>query len=105
MLLSPCGMARERRALARTGRRQRPPMVPEHQGVNIMTDCGKVRESVRELAARTWDVPAIEGRYRTLRADGMPRPMLDRTVIIAQTREILDRVQRKAEEYEYLGHN
>lgn len=70
-----------------------------------MTDCGQVRKRVRELAARAWDVPAVDARYRKLLADGMPRPVLDPTSIVARTREILDRVQGKAEEYEYLGHN
>jgi len=70
-----------------------------------MTDCGQLRDRVRELAARAWDVPAIEARYSMLLADGLPRPVLDPTSIIARTREILGRVQRKAEEYEYLGHN
>ena len=80
--------------------------VQDHQGgAGIMTDCGQVRERVRKLAARTWDVPAIESRYRKLLADGITRARLDLKAIIARTPEILDRVQRKAEEYEYLGHN
>ena len=70
-----------------------------------MADAGPTRERVHELAARAWDVRAIEARYRTLLAKGIPRLTLDPETVVAQTRTMLDRIQRKAEEYEYLGHN
>jgi hypothetical protein len=70
-----------------------------------MTEQRQMKERVRELAARTWDVPAIEARYRKLRVDGITRAPLDLKTISARASETLDRVQRKAEEYEYLGHN
>ena len=70
-----------------------------------MVDVGETRERVHELAARAWDVQAIEARYRALLAKGIPRLALDPKTVITQARTILDRIQRKAEEYEYLGHN
>ena len=60
---------------------------------------------VRELAARAWDVPAIGARYRALLLDGIPPRRLDPAAVVAAKAVILDRVQRRAEEYEYLGHN
>jgi hypothetical protein len=60
---------------------------------------------VRELAARVWDVPAIEARYHALLLEGIPPRRLDPAAVMAARAVILDRVQRRAEEYEYLGHN
>ena len=73
--------------------------------VTIMVDVAQTRERVHELAARAWDVRAFEARYRTLLAEGISRVALDPETLVAQARTILDRIQRKAEEYEYLGHN
>ena len=70
-----------------------------------MTHCGQVRDRVRGLAARIWNVPTIEARYRTLLKDGIPLAVLDLKTIIARTPEILDQVQRKAGECEYIDHN
>jgi hypothetical protein len=99
-------LASERKIQATTRCRKRMRRVRDHQRrAGIMTDCGQVRERVRELAARTWDVAVIEARYRKLLADGITRARLDLKAIITRTSEIPDRVQRKAEEYEYLGHN
>jgi hypothetical protein len=66
-------------------------------------DAVKVR--VRELAARAWDIPTLQARYRRLLQDGIAPRRLDHSVVIAAKPAILDRVQRRAEEYEYLGHN
>lgn len=64
-----------------------------------------VKVRVRELAARVWDTSAIEARYRRLLQDGIAPRRLDPAAVVADRDAILDRVQRKAEEYEYLGHN
>jgi len=64
-----------------------------------------MKARVQELAARVWDVPAIEARYRRLLQDGIAPRRLDPAALIAAQAGILDQVQRRAEEYEYLGHN
>ncbi|OGB95398.1 MAG: hypothetical protein A2Z31_03230 [candidate division NC10 bacterium RBG_16_65_8] len=64
-----------------------------------------VKARVQELAARVWDVPAIEARYRRLLQDGIAPRRLDRAAVVAVKNALLDRVQRRAEECEYLGHN
>jgi len=59
---------------------------------------------VRELAERDWDLTAIAARFDKLCREGIPRkplPQLDPT----QRQELLDRVQRRAEEYCYLTRN
>ena len=58
----------------------------------------------QELAERDWDLTAITARFDKLRREGIPRkplPQLDPT----QREELLDRVQRRAEEYCYLTRN
>jgi C_GCAxxG_C_C family probable redox protein len=59
---------------------------------------------VRELAERDWDLTAIAARFDKLCREGIPRkplPQLDPT----HRQELLDRVQRRAEEYCYLTRN
>ena len=70
-----------------------------------MLDRDALKARVRELAARAWDVPAIEARHRKLLQDGIAPRRLDPAAGVAAQAAILDRVQRRAEEYEYLGHN
>ena len=64
-----------------------------------------MKARVQALAARAWDVPAIEARYRKLLQDGIAPRRLDPAAVVSAQAVILDRVQRRAEEYEYLGHN
>ena len=70
-----------------------------------MPDRDLVQVRVRELAGRDWDLGRIEARFRTLLAEGIPRRRLDRQVVLSRQAELLDRVQRRAEEYEYLTHS
>ena len=64
-----------------------------------------VKAGVQQLAARDWDVSAIEARYRRLLQDGIAPRRPDPAAVLAAKSAILDRVQRQAEEYEYLSHN
>lgn len=61
-----------------------------------------IKAKLQELEERVWDVQAIEARYRKLMAEGIPRKTLDRNEIIASKQHILDRVQGRAEEYNFL---
>lgn len=70
-----------------------------------MADHERMKARVQELAERTWDLPGIEARYRRLLLDGISPKLLDAGALVARRAEILDRIQRRAEEYEYLGHN
>ena len=70
-----------------------------------MTDCEALNTRVRELSERAWDVQAIEARFKKLVLEGIPRKSLDRTEIVANKEQILDRVQRRAEEYNFITKN
>jgi len=70
-----------------------------------MADYGALRARVEELAHRHWDVVAIEAGVKKLVAEGIPRKTLDRAEILANRQQILDRVQRRAEEYNLITRN
>ena len=64
-----------------------------------------LKEKIRELEDREWDIPAVEERFKKLIADGIPRKMLVKEILLAEKQEILDRVQRRAEEYNFFLKN
>jgi hypothetical protein len=64
-----------------------------------------LKARVQELTEMEWDIAAIEARYRKLAAQGIPRKKINRAKVIASKQQILERVQRQAEEYEYLSHS
>ena len=64
-----------------------------------------IKAKLQELSERVWDVQAIEARYRKLKAEEIPRKTLTRDEIIANKQQILDRVQKRAEEYNFLAGN
>jgi len=70
-----------------------------------MADYKALKTRVQELAERVWDVPAIEARYKKLAVDGIPRKRLNSHEILANKQQILDRVQRRGEEYNFLARN
>ena len=70
-----------------------------------MTDFAALKKKVDELAAREWDVPGIQARVRKLTKNGIPRKKLDPKEMKAKKAEILDRVQRRAEEYNFIFKN
>jgi C_GCAxxG_C_C family probable redox protein len=70
-----------------------------------MADYRALQARVQELAERDWDIPAIEARVQKLAAEGIPTKTLDRDEILANKQQILDRVQRRAEEYNLIARN
>ena len=70
-----------------------------------MADYEALKARVRELAERVWDVSVIEASFRKLAAQGIPKKTLNRDEILANKQQILDRVQRLGEEYEFLSHS
>ena len=70
-----------------------------------MADDEALKERVQELAEKVWDVPTIENRLKKLTEEGIPRKTLPTDEILAKRQQILERVQQRAEEYEYLSHN
>jgi C_GCAxxG_C_C family probable redox protein len=70
-----------------------------------MADYAALKKKVDELAARDWDEPGLQARIRKLAAEGIPKKKLDRDEILANKEQILDRVQRRAEEYNFVTKN
>jgi C_GCAxxG_C_C family probable redox protein len=70
-----------------------------------MPDYEALQARVQELAERDWDASALEARVSKLAGDGIPKKTLDRDEILANREQILDRVQRRAEEYNFIFKN
>jgi C_GCAxxG_C_C family probable redox protein len=70
-----------------------------------MTDYAALKKKVDELASRAWDVGAIEARVKQLTEKGIPRKKLDPQEMKANKEKILDRVQLRAEEYNFIFKN
>jgi C_GCAxxG_C_C family probable redox protein len=70
-----------------------------------MPDYAALKEKVDELAARVWDVPALEARIKKLVAEGIPKKTLNPKEILANKEQILNRVQLRAEEYNFITKN
>jgi len=70
-----------------------------------MPDYAALKKKVDELAAREWDTPALEARIKKLAKDGISRKKLDPKEMLANKQQILDRVQLRAEEYNFILKN
>lgn len=62
-------------------------------------------EIVEELGEREWDAKGIEARVEKLLKDGIPKKNLKKEELLANRSEILDRVQRSAQEYNFIFKN
>ena len=70
-----------------------------------MPDYAALKRKVDELAARAWDVPALEARIRKLSRERITKKKLDPKEMLANKEQILDRVQLRAEEYNFILKN
>lgn len=70
-----------------------------------MADYAAMKKKVDELAEREWDVAGIQARIDKMRAGGIPQKKLDPGEMIANRERILDRVQSRAEEYNFFLKN
>ena len=69
-----------------------------------MVNIERLSAKLEELVHRDWDRDGIAARFERFSREGFPgKP--DPAVIVSHTREILERVERRAEEYEYLSHS
>ena len=64
-----------------------------------------LKEKIDELGMRQWDDKVIEARIRKFAEEGIPKKTLTKANLIADKKEILDRVQLRAEEYNYIFKN
>jgi C_GCAxxG_C_C family probable redox protein len=70
-----------------------------------MADYEALKKRVQELAERVWDVQAIEARVKKLSTKGIPKKKLNPKELLANKQQIINRVQQRAEEYNFLGRN
>ncbi|MFW5902137.1 MAG: C-GCAxxG-C-C family protein [Thermodesulfobacteriota bacterium] len=69
---------------------------------NGMDEKNRIARAAEAVAARDWDLPAIEKRFRRFEASGFEKPELDLKAAAQNKRKALDQVQTRAEEYCYL---
>jgi C_GCAxxG_C_C family probable redox protein len=70
-----------------------------------MADYAALKEKVDELAERVWDIEGITARVNKMAREGIPKKKLDPKTMLANKEEILNRVQRRAEEYNFILKN
>lgn len=70
-----------------------------------MADTEALKSKVQELADRDWDVPALQARVSKLFEEGIPKKELNPEEVVANKTQILDRVQKRAEEYNFIAQN
>lgn len=70
-----------------------------------MADYEVLHARVQELAERDWDNAAIEARVKQLARDGIPKKTLDSQELTSNKEQVLDRVQLRAEEYNFILKN
>jgi C_GCAxxG_C_C family probable redox protein len=70
-----------------------------------MADIQTLKDRVEELIRRNWDRTAIEEKFTRLMHDGIPRKKLRPAEILSDRQRVVERVQRRAEDYEYLSHS
>ena len=70
-----------------------------------MTDYETLKLKVEELAERDWDITAIEARITKLLEEGIPQKDLDPQLLRDNKEQVLDRVQQRAEEYNFIARN
>lgn len=70
-----------------------------------MTNYAALKKRLEELEKKAWNAPAIEAKFKELYQRGIPRKVINQNEIITHKDEILDRVQHRAEEYEFLSHS
>ncbi len=64
-----------------------------------------LKNRLQDLIDRKWENAAYKKDFERLLNGGMVRKELDGPAMLQKREEILDRVQRRAEEYEHLSHS
>jgi hypothetical protein len=70
-----------------------------------MADYKALKARVQELAEKAWDTSNIEVWFKKLAVEDIPRKTLLLDEVLAYKQQILERVQRRAEECEFLSHS
>jgi C_GCAxxG_C_C family probable redox protein len=70
-----------------------------------MADREEWQAKLQELVDRKWEISEIEDRCKLIMTQGIQKKPLDWNWIRSHKQEILDRVQRRGEEYNYFAGN
>ena len=70
-----------------------------------MADYKALKARVQELAEKAWDTSTIEAWFKKLALEDIPRKTLLPDEVLANKQQILERVQRRGEECEFLSHS
>ena len=70
-----------------------------------MAEYAVLKKKVDELAERKWDAAPVEASIKELLRAGIPRKQLNREELYANKEQILDRVQLRAEQFNYTIKN
>lgn len=64
-----------------------------------------INKRLKELPKREWKIAQIEARFSELARNGITQKTLDRQKLLCEKDTIIERVQRRAEDYCYLTRN
>ncbi len=70
-----------------------------------MADYEALKSRGQQLAARDWNVPVLKARIKKLADEGIPCKTLERNKMLTNRQIIQDRVQQRAEEYNFMLKN
>jgi C_GCAxxG_C_C family probable redox protein len=68
-----------------------------------MPNVEHLKSRLEQLVHRSWDADGIAASFERLTREGIPPNRLDPAAVTARKQEILEGIQRRAEEYEYLS--
>ena len=69
-----------------------------------MPDIEALKHRLDDRVQRSWDVEGIAARFEKLAREGIPSKRCEPADYLARKQEILEGVEQRAEEYEYLSH-
>jgi len=70
-----------------------------------MANIEELKARLDELVHRSWDSESIAARFARLAREGIPPNHLAAADVAARRHEILEQIERRAQEYEYLSHS
>jgi C_GCAxxG_C_C family probable redox protein len=76
-----------------------------NQGEGKMANIEFLKSRLEDLVQRSWDAEAIAARFEKLAREGIPSNRPDPAAVAARKHEILEGIERRAQEYEYLSHS
>jgi len=70
-----------------------------------MANAEKLKAGLDELVRRAWDAESIAARFDRLAREGIPPSRLTAADAASRRQQILEEIERRAQEYEYLSHS